>query len=304
MSPAVSGSVVTLGVALAALGALGLASQSLMIRYGTVTTDSSAALSVVLLVNIVVLVPAAFVLEQPLETLTVGSLAAFAAAGLVGTMAGRAFHYESIKRIGASRTEPVKSSQPLHASIIAVVVLQEVVSPGHFLAMVCIVAGIALLTYEHGQSNTDVDDAGYTVLLIPLAAAFFYGIEPTFAKLGLGAGVSPLTGLIVKTASATLGFALYLAWTSGLPRRSDVARSELPWLVGAGLANTVFLLGYYSALELEPVSVVVPLVQSSPLLVIGLSVLFVRDDLEEVTWRLAAGAAIVVAGAIGVTLLS
>ncbi len=297
------GGIVTLGVVLAAMGALGLAAQSLMIRYGTVTTDSSAALAVVLLVNIAVLLPAAFILADPLGTLTPAALAAFMAAGLVGTMAGRAFHYESIKRIGSSRTEPVKSSQPLHASIIAILVLGEVVTPGHFLAMVLIVVGIALLTYEHRQSNDGIGDTGYAVLFIPLAAAFFYGIEPTFAKLGLAAGVSPLTGLLVKTASATLGFAGYLAWTGGLPRREDVAQSELPWLVAAGLANTVFLFGYYGALKLEPVSLVVPLVQSSPLLVIGLSMLFVRDELERVTWRLVAGACVVVAGAIGVTLL-
>lgn len=66
----------------------------------------------------------------------------------------------------------------------------------------------------------------------------------------------------------------------------------------------MFLLGHYSVLELESVSVVVPLVQSGPLLIIGLSVLFVCDDLEQVTWRLAAGASIVVAGAVGVILLS
>lgn len=297
------GDVLSVGVGLAVLGAVALAIQSLSIRYGTITSDSSDALVIVLAINVAVLVPAAFVFGSPLEELTLRSLAAFTAAGLLGTMVGRAMHFEGIKRIGSSRAEPIKASQPLHASLVAVVVLGEVVSPGHLFSMIAIVAGIAIITYEHGRGGGAATDAGYVSLAFPLAAAFCYGIEPTFAKLGFAAGAAVLTGLTVKTVSAGLGFLGYLWWTEGLPNPRAVERTELPWLVGAGVANTVFLLGYYSALELEPVSLVVPLVQSSPLVVILLSVLFVSDDLERITPRLATGALVAVGGAVGVTLL-
>lgn len=295
--------VLSLGIALAILGATGLAVQSLCVRYGTVTGGSAQALIVVLAVNVGVLVPVAFVLERPLLTLTPRAVAAFTAAGLIGTMAGRAVHYEAIKRVGASRSEPIKASQPLHASLIAVVVLAETVSVGHFLSMVCIVAGIALISYEHRSSDRTEGKGGYAALSFPLLAAFLYGIEPTFAKLGFAEGPDVLTGLAVKTVSAAVGFLLYLAWKTGIPPLESFERSELPWLVAAALANTVFLLGYYAALSLEPVSVVLPMVQTSPLLVIVISALFVSDDLERITWRLAAGAGVVVAGAVGVTLL-
>ena len=300
MSPL--GDVVSVGVVLALVGATGLAVQSLAIRYGTVETDSSSALVLILLVNLTILVPVTFVVENPIEALTLRSLAAFAGAGLVGTMAGRAFHFESIKRIGSTRTEPIKSSQPLHASLIALVVLGETFTADHLLSMVAIVIGIAVISYEHSHSEGTADDSNYTSLLLPLTAALFYGIEPTFASLGFAGGTPVLTGLVVKTSSAGLGFLTYLAWQQGLPRPADVAPSELHWLVGAGLANTVFLLGYYAALETEPVATIVPLVQSSPLLVIAISIAFVSDDLERVTWRLTAGALIAMMGAIGVTL--
>lgn len=297
------GDVLTVGVLLAAFGACALAVQSLSIRYGTITSASSEALVVVLAVNVLALVPGAFLLGSPIEELTRKSLAAFTAAGLLGTMVGRAMHYEGIKRIGSSRAEPIKASQPLHASLVAVIVLGEVVTAGHLASMIAIVVGIAVISYEHGRSGSE-NGAGYVGLAFPFAAAFFYGIEPTLAKIGFGEGSAVLTGLAVKTVSAGIGFLTYLWWTRGLPDLRTVDRRELPWLVAAGVANTLFLLGYYSALELEPVSLVVPLVQSSPLVVILLSVLFVSDDLERITWRLAAGALIAVAGAIGVTLLS
>ncbi|SDY09266.1 DMT family transporter [Halobellus clavatus] len=298
------GDVFSVGVLLAVLGACALAVQSLSIRYGTITSDSSDALVIVLAVNILALVPAAFVLGSPLQELTLRSLAAFTAAGLLGTMVGRAMHFEGIKRIGSSRAEPIKASQPLHASLVAVVVLGEVVSPGHLVSMIAIVAGIAIITYEHGRGGQTAGNTGYVGLAFPFAAAFFYGIEPTFAKLGFAEGAAVLTGLTVKTVSAGLGFLVYLWWTQGIPDLREVEREELPWLVGAGLANTVFLLGYYGALEVEPVSLVVPLVQSSPLVVIFLSVFFVSDDLERITPRLVLGALVAVGGAIGVTLLS
>ncbi|MFA1610935.1 EamA family transporter [Halobellus rubicundus] len=304
MTPALGGDVLSTGILLAVLGAVALAVQSLSIRYGTITSDSSDALVIVLAVNVLALVPAAFLLGSPLEELTLRSLAAFTAAGLLGTMVGRAMHFEGIKRIGSSRAEPIKASQPLHASLVAVLVLGEIVSAGHLLSMVAIVAGIAIITYEHGSGGQASDDAGYVGLAFPFAAAFCYGIEPTFAKLGFAEGAAVLTGLTVKTVSAGLGFLIYLWWTQGIPDPRGIERREFPWLVGAGVANTVFLLGYYGALELEPVSLVVPLVQSSPLVVILLSILFVSDDLERITPRLVMGALVAVGGAIGVTLLS
>lgn len=297
------GGVVPLGVLLAVLGAFGLAGMSLGIRYGTVETRSADALVVVLGVNVAVLVPVTLAVSDLAAELTPRAVAAFGAAGLVGTLIARALHFEGIKRVGSSRAEPLKSSQPLHASLIAVLVLGEVVSAGHAVALVAIVVGIALITYEHGRVDAGTTGVSLRGLAFPFAAAFFYGIEPTFAKLGFATGAGVLSGLVVKTVAAGIGFLAYLWWTRGLPRRGDIARHELPWLVGAGLANTWFLLAYYGALELEPVSVVVPLVQSSPLLVILVSVAVVRDELEQVTWRLAAGAAVVVAGAVGVTLL-
>lgn len=299
----VVGEILSPGVLLAILGAFGLAVMSLAVRYGTISTQSTDALVVVLAVNVTVLVPVTFVVSDPLAELGFRSVAAFAAAGLVGTMAGRAMHYEGIKRVGSSRAEPLKSSQPLHASLIAVIVLGEVVSAGHALAMVAIVGGIGIITYEHSRVDGQTTRGSLRGLSFPFVAAFFYGIEPTFAKLGFAEGVGVLPGLVVKTLAAGIGFLAYLWWEQGLPRSSDIARHELPWLLGAGVANTGFLLAYYGALVLEPVSVVVPLVQSSPLLVILISLILVSDELERVTWRLATGAAVVVVGAIGVTLL-
>ncbi|WP_436348253.1 EamA family transporter [Natronorubrum sp. FCH18a] len=294
-------STLPIGALLAAVGAAGLAVQALCIRYGTVRSQSTQALLVVLAVNLVALTPVAFAFADPFAEFTQRSLLAFVGAGLVGTMAGRAFYYEGIKRIGASRSEPIKASQPLHASLLAVVVLGEVVTGPHFVSMLCIVVGIALITWETAQNGLTSGEANTAALVFPIMGAVLYGIEPVIAMLGFGEGTSALSGLLVKTVSATIGFVAYLSWRRAVPALSAYNLAELRWLVAAGLANTTFLVAYYSALEVSTVAVVVPIVQSSPLLVIVLSALFVRNDLERISLRLGIYTLFVIAGAVGVT---
>lgn len=95
-----------LGILLATGAALAISVMALTIRKETDEGNAIDALFVVILTNIVLFVPAAAYLYYPDYRLTPRSIAAFAAAGLVGTLLGRAFTYTSVERIGASRTEP------------------------------------------------------------------------------------------------------------------------------------------------------------------------------------------------------
>lgn len=277
---------------------------ALAIRTGTDTDEAGPqnALLVVLLTNVVLIVPAAVVLSFPDFGLTPTSVGAFAMAGVVGTLFGRALSYTSIERIGASRTAPVKSSQPLHATLIAIVVLGEHVTALHMTGIVLIVGGIAVVSWDMSRSTADESvDAGASELLVPLGAAFFYGLEPIFAKTGINQGTPVVVGLAIKTLTALVGYtlAMRVRWTLPDPRVFDAA--QLRWYVLAGLFNTAFLACFYLAIRAAPVSVVVPIVTTSPLVIVALSRAFL-PDLERVTWRVAAGAAVVVMGGVLTTL--
>mgnify|MGYP006295233691 CR=1 FL=1 len=293
-----------LGAALALLAAAGIAGQVICVRIGTEEGTATDALVVVLLTNIGVLVPLALVTGYPDFGLTRRSLLAFAAAGIVGTMLGRAFYYTAIKQIGASRAEPIKASVPLFAALVAVFVLGETLSPGGFAGILLIVAGVAVISWEStANPGPTAADAGPVALLFPLVAAFFFGVEPVFAKIGFGEGTPVLVGLAVKTLAATIAFVAYLRWREVLPTRKSLRTGNTRWYLAAGAANTMFLLAYYSALAIAPVVLVAPIMQLSPLLVVALSAVFLRR-LERVTPRLVAASLIVVAGAIAVTLSS
>lgn len=290
------------GVLLSAIGAVMLAGQAVFIRVGTDTGEVAHALVTVLAVNVVLLGGGSLVAYFPNYGLTPLSLAVFLGAGLTGTVLARSLYYLSIDRIGASRTEPIKSSQPLHATLVAVLVLGEIVTGPHLVGIVLIVLGVAVISWETNRSGATREVAPYE-LAFPLGAAFFFGIEPTFVKLGFQEGTPVFVGLAVKTAAAAVGFTAYLWYQDAVPSLGDLRSDSTRWYLAAGLANTAFMTAYYFALDVSPVALVVPIVQSSPLVVLVLSVLFL-DRLERVTWRLTVGAVVAVAGAVLVTLAS
>lgn len=285
-----------LGFSLAVAAALFLAIQVGCVRVGTDSGRSNDALIIVLLVNIAVLVPIAFVVGYPDYTLSTNALLAFGAAGLVGTMMGRAFEYAGIERIGASRSEPIKASQPLHAAVLAVLVLGETLTVVMAVGTLLVVIGVAVISWESRSSSSGVESVSWSYLALPLAAAFLYGIEPIFAKVGLATGTSPFVGLGVKTLTATVAFYGYLRYRGVLPEYGVLKSANVRWYVAAGLANSAFLLSYYAALAVAPVVLVQPVLQTSPLFVILISYVFLQR-LERVTWKLVVAATVVALGA-------
>jgi len=317
--------VVLVGAAFAVLAALSLSVQALLIRRGTLSGRSFDALAGVLAVNVAILVPLALLTASgPAFGLTVTSVLAFVGAGIVGTLLGRIFYFAGIKSLGASRAEPIKASQPLCAVLVAVVALGEVVTVGRMVGIVLVIAGVALVTWST-QTDAQAPDASLGALALPVAAAFFLGLEPTFAKTGFAEGTDPIVGLAVKSVVAELFVGSYLVWDrretlhAGLGRLGDwspgreraVTRiGSLPavvsrwfrggnvrWFVTAGCANTLFLLAYYEALRQAPVGLVTPILQISPILVAILSLAFLADH-ERVTRSLLLGTTVVVVGAI------
>lgn len=290
------------GAALATLAAVGIAGQVLAVRVGTHDGSTADALTVALLVNLAVFAPIAAVLEFPSYALSLTGLGTFVVAGLIGTLLGRALYYGSIERLGASITEPIKAANPLFAVVLAVLVLGDPVTNGQFGGVLLIVAGVAWLSKQTVDGHATLTDAPASALSLPFATALVFAVEPVVVKVGFDAGTSVLYGLTVKTVAATAGMWAYLRWRNALPSPTSLARDpNLRWYLFAGVSNSLFLLSYYGALSLAPVSIVVPILQLSPLVVMVLSYLFI-GNLERVTPGLVAGALVVVCGAVVVTL--
>lgn len=289
---------------LLALGAtLSNSASSLFIRVGTDRGRAYDAVLAAMTVNVVILTPLVAVVYYPDYGLTRQSVVSFVAAGMLGTLLGRLFNYTSIDRIGASRTVPIIASWALISSVLGIVILGETVTLVHWVAIVLIVGGAAGVAWETTQENPD-DLSRRQLLLgvvIPFVAALAYGWEPIFANFGFAEGTPAPVGLVIKTMAATLGFLLYLRWRRGLPPLAAFREADMRWFLLAGVANTLFLLGYYLALELAPVSIVTPILATNALFVVLLSAVFMPRRLERVTWRLVTAATVVVVGVVLLT---
>ncbi|MFC7216078.1 EamA family transporter [Saliphagus sp. GCM10025334] len=289
--------VISLGAAVAN------ASMSLFIRKGSTNGKAVDAVFVVIGVNIVVLLPLVLLVYYPDYGLTRTSWIAFIAAGIFGTVLGRMCKFTSIHRIGASRTEPIVAAHAIIATVLGVIILGESLSPVHALGIALIVGGVSVIAWETSSENSEDLSQRQVLLgiLLPLGGAVAYGWEPILASIGFAEGTPAPVGLIVKTVAASIGFTMYLRWHNAVPSVASLRSPNMRWFILAGIANTLFILGYYVALELAPVNVVVPVITTNTLFVVLLSAIFMPRHLERVTWTLIIAATIVVVGVLMIT---
>lgn len=290
-----------LGIALAAAAAIATAVTGLFVRLGTTGSRSNDAVFSVLVINLVILVPLTGLLHYPDFGVTPRSIIAFTLSGVTGTFFGRAFYFAGIKRIGASRAEPMKASTPLFATIAAVLLLGELVTPAHAVGILLIVIGVVVISREGAANPAPIDDVTPLGLSFPLLAALSFGIEPIFVKVGFAEGTPVLVGLVIKIVTASALMFGYLHARGALPSRQELVGPHTRWYIAAGIGNTVFLLAMFASLEVAPVVLSIPIIQTSPLVTVLLSAIFLQR-IERVTPRLVAAAAIVVSGAIAVTI--
>lgn len=295
-----------LGVALALGAALSMAGTNLFIRKGTDEGQAYDALFVVILVEVLVLPVPILALYYPDYGLTPVAWASFVVAGLTGTVLGQIFHFLSIGAIGASRTAPIVAAWGLVSTVLGVVVLDETVSPVHGIGVVLVVGGVAAIAWETTHENPENLSRRELLLglLVPLGAVVAYGVEPVFAKIGFAEGTPAPVGLVIKTVAALVGVTAYLWWRRGLPDPALFRSESGRWYVLAGIATTLFLIGYYGALELAPVSIVAPIIVTNTLFVVVLAWLFMPSQLERVTRHLFVAATVVVAGVVIITVFS
>ena len=287
------------GVLLAVLAAGLLATQNIAVRLATDGTGVSRAVLIVMAINLGVIGPAAAIVHFPSYGLSWRAAGAFATAGVVGLVLGRVCMYGAIKSIGASRTTPLVSASTFVTALLAIWLLGESVTVPHGIGIVLIVFGIAAIAWSTAADagrEASLRDVGAS-LVLPLGAAFFIGVEPIFVRVGLDDGTPVLVGLAVMMAAALASYLAYLRIRGG-GLAGIAATPNLRWCLVAGVTSTFGLLSYFAALRAAPVVVAIPLIHTAPLIVIALSVAFLPQRLERVTLPLVVGAAVVVAGAI------
>lgn len=286
-----------LGVVLALTASACFAGQYLCVRLGTDRGNVMDIVLLTLLTNVAIVVPLTFAIHGT-PSFSPQAVLWFCLAGLSGSLLARLSMFKSVQVIGASRTAPVVAANVFFATMLAMLLFDERLTLWHAIGIVLIVVGVAVVSWEAAQDDPDrsLRELGVS-LLLPLVAALFLGFEPIFVTLGLETGTPVLPGFVLMASAATAGFLGYRLLFDRIDPGLFGWSPEMKWYLGAGVASTLGIISLFSGLAVAPVVIVVPLLQTSPLLVLILSAAFLPARLERVTWPLVLAALVVVLGA-------
>ena len=222
----------------------------------------------------------------------------FVASGVVGTALGRLLSFDGIDRVGASVNSAAISTRPLFATVLALAVLGEVVSPGTAVGIVVLVAGLVVLARSKGG---DLRGWEPRELTFPVLAAVLFAASDVIRRFGLTeTPVSPLEAVAFHETAGWIALLGLAAWRYDLARPS---RRALGIFAASGVFNAVSLLLYFQAFAMPggSVAIVTALVGTAPLFVTAFGAVMLAD-LERITRGVAVAAVLVVVGAALITL--
>jgi drug/metabolite transporter (DMT)-like permease len=276
-----------MAISLAVLSALffGVALVTGRIGLRTLDARSGAAISI----------PTAtvlFVLTAPLAIDLSGyspqAAIIFATVGLFFPAVVTLLTFRSNEELGPTVTGAVSGTAPLFALVAAGVLLGEHIPAEATIAAVGVVAGVALLSWQH-----DAVKSGWAgrALLWPLSGAAVRGLAQVGAKAGLLLWPNPFAaGLIGYVMSSGVVLGTRGIRQTGAPK---LTAAGAIWFALTGVLNGGAVLLMYGAFNMAPVSIVAPIVAAYPLVTTLVSAAVLHED--RLTMRKAAGATITVA---------
>jgi len=214
----------------------------------------------------------------------------FVLVGIFVPGVARFFMFKGMERLGASITSCLTNATPLFATLFAVTFLHERPSATNLLGTFSIVVGIVALTWKGASKTWRSRD-----LLFPLTAAFLFAARDNMVRFGLLKIYSPLVGATIAATTSFITMSLlYFLFEEKKPL-PDSARKGFQLFAGAGFLNFLSYAFAYTALSMERVSLISPLVNGSSLFILPLSALFLKD-VETITARKIAAIVMVICG--------
>jgi DME family drug/metabolite transporter len=191
----------------------------------------------------------------------------------------RYFIFKGMERLGASISSCLTNATPLFATFFAVAFLQERPTPTNLLGTMSIVAGIVSLSWRGSARTWRTRD-----LLFPLTAAFLFAARDNLVRVGVVHVASPILGASIAATTSFVTMALLYCGLEEKKPLSAPAPRGFALFAAAGFMNFLSYAFAYTALSMERVSIISPLINASSLFALPLSALFLKD-VEQLTAR-------------------
>jgi len=223
------------------------------------------------------------------------ALGYFALAGVLHFLAGWTLLNISQKRIGAARTSPLLTTVPLFGIAIAALTVGQLPEAVELPAIALIVAGAYVVVSRGAGGGLHIRPADAAPAL---GCALCWALSPALTVRGLEDLDDPLLGLALGLVVSVLGYALAFAMSRRAIGLRTAGREALAIKLVAGVLVALSTWGRWAALDSTTVAVVLALNLLSIPVVLVASPLMAGRHAENVTARVWAGAALVVAGAL------
>ena len=267
----------------------------MLVRLGVRRSNIFAAMLMSYLVS-VTCIWTYLVATTPLVFLRSRAMVYFLISGCLQPLFARALFYEGITRIGVARAGPLRGAEPLFATIIAVVLLHERPGIMVYLGTALIMGSLWLISSSRGGADKwHLVDAA-----LPLGAGLVSAISQTLRKEGLKILPNPFvaTAIVTSTSLALLISFILLTKRVNLLR---MPRQSFLFFVAAGCVAVSAQVTNFIAIGQGDLSVIIPLLNTTPLFTVLFSGLFLRS-LETLSPRIVVGASLMVGGVVLITL--
>ena len=215
----------------------------------------------------------------------------FVAVGLFRPVLSANLALVAVRRLGPTLASTLTSTTPLFAALFGVLILNEALTLPIVLGTLAVVLGTAAQTMG-GKTERAWP---LWALVFPLGAAGLRSLAHVLIRLGLAFAPEPLfAGLVAYSVSFLVALTV-----QGLRRergRIDWRNPGLLWFSAAGIMHGLAVWTMNAALATTPVSIVVPLVSTTPLFTLLLGLILFRR--ETITLRRIAMVVMVVAGVV------
>jgi drug/metabolite transporter, DME family len=274
--------------------AIGWATDSVLVRFGLRKSNIFAAMLVSYLVSVSCMWTY-LIATTSLEFLASPAMIYYLISGCMQPLFARALFYEGITRIGVARAGPLRGIEPLFAGAIAVIFFHEEPGWSVLFGTILIVASLWLIS---GRQESD-KQWHLVYALLPIGAALISAVSQSLRKQALHIIPDPFVAVaVVTTVSLILLLGFVLA--TGRGEQLKMKREGFVYFLCAALVASAAQVANFIALARGELSVIIPLLNTTPLFTVLFSVVFLRA-VETINLRIVLGAVLMVAGVVLIT---
>jgi drug/metabolite transporter (DMT)-like permease len=236
---------------------------------------------------------------QALFHISLFTFIGFSLIGITQFLGGRALYYTGVSLIGVGRATALGGGGPIVSSLLAVVLLGEIVTMPLAIGIAAVVVGVLVIVLENSKTM-DMPSRIVTFKLLSqarlgfvviMASTLVYSVAQVSTRSMLIEDISPIIASLITLFAGSIVLLL-------LTLRDF---KDTFWMIIAGILASNGAMLSFLALQKAPVVLVSPILSITPLITLVLAAIFLRQ-VEKLNARIIIGSLIVVVGVVLVVL--